>query len=397
MRIPFRNILSIVAAMLLLFILVTPAWAASSRPINQIDTSQGEIPPTPEPGSTPSGDVPQDLPQPNLVGVFNVWYGDNQSFGHRGTPQKYINIVGNISGSSVSSMSYKLNDASPVTTDVGSGSPRLEDPGDFVISIEITDPALNVGQNTLVLSASGVTSKTINFTYVNNVVATLPYTVNWSNYTNINQGAMVVDGLWTLTGAGPRSQVTGYDRIIALGQRTWTEYEVTVPITVHSWPIAGDGGVGVILRWDGHYPNPDPILPDGWSDMGSYGYYSNDEDPNRAGLAMWLNGSRRVATGIDKFEMALGVTYIFKMRVETVTSTSARYSLKAWRQGQPEPAWESATFSEVFQVVDTNDQPQGGVLLVSHNADATFGNVTVTQLPTDNPLNKKLFIPLVRK
>jgi hypothetical protein len=396
MRINFRNVLSIVAAMLLLFAFVVPARAGAPAPVagqnNPIDDAP--LPPNEEPVVDPNMPNAGGMQQPNLAAVINVWHGNGETFGSRGTPQKQINIVGNISGASVTSMTFKLNNGPTTPTSVGTGSPRLENPGDFNIVIDIADPNLNVGTNTLLLTAAGV-SRTVNFSYVNNVTAHLPYLVDWSSYSSITQTGIVVDGRWNLTSAGPRTAITGYDRIIALGQRTWTDYEVTVPITVHSWPVPGDGGVGIIARWDGHsgqYP-----LPSGWSDMGAYGYYSNDEVPSRAGLAMWLNGTTRVSTGIDKFEMAVGVPYIFKLRVETVTSTSARYSLKAWQQGQPEPAWDSATFSRVYQVVDTNDKPRGGVLLVAHYADATFGDVLVTQIPTNNTLDKKIFIPLARR
>lgn len=388
MRIRFKNTFSIVAALLLLFAFIIPAKASAPA----LDDTP--LPPNEEPVVDPSLENADGMSQPNLAAVITVWHGNGETFGSRGTPQRQINIVGNISGASVTSMTFKLNDGPVTATSVGTGSPRLENPGDFNIVIDISDPNLDVGPNTLVLTAAGV-SKTVTFTYVNNVVATLPYQVDWASYSSINQTGIVVDGRWNLTSAGPRTAITGYDRVIALGQRTWTEYEVTVPITVHEWPSAGDGGVGIIARWDGHsgaYP-----LPSGWSDMGAYGYYSNDGDPNRAGLAMWLNGSRRVSTGIDKFEMALGVTYIFKLRVETVSSTSARYSLKAWRQGDPEPSWSSSTFSEVYQVVDTDDKTRGGVLLVAHHADATFGDVTVTQIPANNTLDKKIFIPMARK
>lgn len=396
MRKIFRNTVSIVAAILLLFVFIVPVRAGAPALVagqnNPLDDAP--LPPNEEPVVDPNLQNADGMQQPNLAATITVWHGNGETFGSRGTPQKQINIVGTITGASVSSMTFKLNNGPVTPTSVGTGSPRLVNAGDFNIVIDISDPNLRVGTNTLVLTAAGV-STTVNFSYVKNVVAQLPYLVDWSAYSSINQTGIVVDGRWNLTSAGPRTAITGYDRAIALGERTWTDYEVTVPITVHAWPIAGDGGVGIIARWDGHagaYP-----LPSGWSDMGSYGYYSNDEDPNRAGLAMWLNGSRRVATGIDKFEMALGVPYIFKLRVETVTSTSARYSLKAWRQGDPEPAWESSTFSEVYRVVDTNDKPRGGVLLVAHHADATFGDVTVTQIPANNTLDKKIFIPFARR
>ena len=42
------------------------------------------------------------LPQPPNQPVFNVWYGDNQTFGQLGTPQRWVNTLGNMSVPAVS-------------------------------------------------------------------------------------------------------------------------------------------------------------------------------------------------------------------------------------------------------------------------------------------------------
>ena len=50
------------------------------------------------------------LPQPPNQPVFNVWYGDNQTFGQLGIPQQWVNILGNVSApSGIASASYTLN------------------------------------------------------------------------------------------------------------------------------------------------------------------------------------------------------------------------------------------------------------------------------------------------
>ncbi len=72
--------------------------------------------------------------------------------------------------------------------------------------------------------------------------------------------------------------------------------------------------------------------------------------------------------------IAIGTTYIWKLRVESEPDGSALYRLKAWVEGSPEPAdWE---------LVDTEaaDVPGGCVLLIAHFTDVSFGNLLVEPL-----------------
>ena len=46
---------------------------------------------------------------------IEIWYGDNQKFGHLGNPQKWINILGNVSDQDgIKSLHYSLNNGSEV-------------------------------------------------------------------------------------------------------------------------------------------------------------------------------------------------------------------------------------------------------------------------------------------
>jgi len=48
-----------------------------------------------------------------------------------------------------------------------------------------------------------------------------------------------------------------YDRLIAMGDMTWDDYEVTVPITMHGIAPSGYASssnnpiVGILMRWTG--------------------------------------------------------------------------------------------------------------------------------------------------
>ena len=50
--------------------------------------------------------------------------------------------------------------------------------------------------------------------------------------------------------AGLRTQHTSYERLFLIGNDAWTDYQITVPITIHAvdtllGPYSGDNGLGV--------------------------------------------------------------------------------------------------------------------------------------------------------
>ena len=82
-----------------------------------------------------------------------------------------------------------------------------------------------------------------------------PYRVAWAGPSSLLDSAQVVDGLWSVDGNGLLTIDAGYDRLVAVGDTTWTDYEVTVPITVHEVdstgynPPSGNPVVGLFMRW----------------------------------------------------------------------------------------------------------------------------------------------------
>ena len=78
--------------------------------------------------------IPEDIPD-TTPPVINVWYGLDQRFGHLGTPQTWINIMGNVSDSSsaVIALNYSLNDGLAHQLVLGKDNLRLENTNDFNI------------------------------------------------------------------------------------------------------------------------------------------------------------------------------------------------------------------------------------------------------------------------
>ncbi|MEN8006137.1 MAG: Ig-like domain-containing protein, partial [Candidatus Krumholzibacteriota bacterium] len=312
--------------------------------------------------------------------VIDVWYGLSQQFGDPGEPQIWCDIQGNVSDpDGVSSLSYTLNGGASVDLTIGTDGRRLITPGDFIVDLLVAD--LLVGANSVVITAvdglSNVNTETVTLTYSAGNSWPTNYATDWGSLTTdgnpltpdpaILEQAHVVDGKWTVVGDSIRTIEPGYDRLIGIGELGWGDYEVTVPVTIHNILDVGEFGVGLIFRWNGHTNDPDycdqPLC--GWKPLGDIGWLKNGR------LNLWdhdINSSMTVN---------LDTVYWLKMRVET-DAGGAQYSLKAWEDGQAEPAW---------MITDTkpaNSPMAGSLLLVAHEAEASFGNVTIVDVTGPN-------------
>ncbi len=329
--------------------------------------------------------------------TITVWYGNNQSFGQRGNPQTAVNILGNVSDpSGIQSLSYALNGGSSINLSRGPDTRRLLRSGDF--NIDIFTSNLNNGSNTIVITAINSSNETstanVVVQYTPGNTWALPYSVDWSSAGSIQSVAQVVDGDWTLNNGKVRPRYLGYDRLVAIGDKTWTDYEVTVPITLYSLDTSGFNGVsqtpgvGLLFRWTGH--TDDPVSGQqpktGFLPLGAIGWYSWDYG-NTGGVRLKLVGNNLNTMQEDNsgFRLMWGVTYIFKMRVETIPGLGAAYKFKVWQAGQSEPsAW-------TLQGQQSLSDPQNGcVCLLSHHVDAEFGNVTITPI-TATPVQLSSF------
>jgi hypothetical protein len=202
----------------------------------------------------------------------------------------------------------------------------------------------------------------------------------------------VVDGLWRIAGGKLENVSPGFDRLVAIGDLSWSDYEATVPIRVHSintdgWRGPSNGaGIGLIGRWEGHFLLADEQPRLGWRNMGALAWHHWYVD----GTALW---EMRGDTGklIDTHAgdgVQLGVDYIFKLRVESSDTLGqpATYRLKHWRAGETEPeGW-------TMEAVGVDGEPgSGSLVLVAHQVLATFGDVTVRPLNAPPP---RTYLPM---
>ncbi len=322
---------------------------------------------------------------PNADGpVIDVWYGSNQRFGHIGIPQTWVNILGNVSDSDgVDSLTYSLNGGPNQALSLGPDSRRLVSDGDF--NVELDHSILIDGNNTLVLTATdiygNISTNTVIISYTAGNSWPENYSIDWSSVTDIQDVAQVVDGIWNVGKSGGVSpDILGYDRLITVGDINWQNYEVTVPITVNSIDPSGYSSpsngpaVGMGMRWNGHSKWDDSQPNWGFWPTGAFGWYRWKTTYERFQLAG--NEYAQIDEDLSGRTLSIGTTYVFKMRVETLTNGNPLYSFKVWEQGDPEPTSWDLSIEE-----GPGDPTHGSILLLAHHVEAVFGNVEITSIP----------------
>ena len=92
--------------------------------------------------------------------IIDIWYGEEQPagenlqvFGQPGVPQRWVNILGNVSGpEEVASLTYSLNGGPELPLSVGPDQRRLDRTGDFNVEIDYAD-LLDGTPNQLIITA----------------------------------------------------------------------------------------------------------------------------------------------------------------------------------------------------------------------------------------------------
>lgn len=385
-------------------------------------------------------------PQVQSAPTINVWYGNEQSFGTLGNPQQWVNILGTVSGPSVTSLTYSLNGGPSLALAIGpsmtppgaapcpmqdkvhrflsnwkdmahrflsdcrsnsfahcwrhalgwlsrslrQSSPsyprRLFGPGDFNVELDVS--MLREGSNTLTLTAidnfTDTSTALVAVNYTKGRTWPLPYSVDWSRVSDIPRAVQILDGRWTKTSDGLRTVSMGYDRLFAVGDVKWTDYEITVPITIHSIDsVASDNptsvgpGFGLITHWRGHSFTPihqcqcsQPRC--GWLPAGATGWYEyGGQEPG-----FHIQGVS-TARGSMSWRLEFNTRYVWKMRSETLGKRQCcNYRIKFWKGGDPEPAkWDLEGFGA------TDSLTSGSIVLDAHHVDATFGNISIIPGP----------------
>lgn len=309
--------------------------------------------------------------------AIDVWNGTDQTFGAHGRSQAWANIMGNaVDSDGVSSMTYSLNGGEEQPITVGPNERRLQDTGDFNADIPFDDLAVGVNEVRLTATDGGGarSSVTVNVERVEGDTS-LPYETDWAAGT-VGDAAQPVDGHWTTDGDAARTMAYGYDRVLAVGDTSWHDYEVEFPVTVTSVGpkanahLSGPPLVGFGMNWQGHTSAEGEQPGYFWYPTGALAWYrwyspvpklelrGNMDDP--------VDRSNRVT-------LTFGETYWFKGRSKTV-GAGVEYAWKFWPDGSPEPSGWS------LEVTEDDGPATGSIILIAHHTDVKFGNLKVTAL-----------------
>jgi len=344
--------------------------------------------------TAPQATIPQQGLQAGAAPTIQLWYGNYQRFGVIGHPVPLINLLGTVTpAANLATLQFTVNGGAAQSLNWGPDNQRLAEAGDF--NIEINRTTLTAGLNTVVITAvttaNEVATATVTVDYFPDRQWPQSYIADWGSTTNLQDLAQVIDGKWALQNGTLKPVVFDYDRLVAMGDQQWTSYEVSVPITVHAIDMGGFSapsngpGIGMILRWPGHYSDAAGEQPlTGWRELGGLGWYrwGKDKTNNNAIIvAQQLLGHRGRQLAVNENRApAFDVPYIFKMSIQPVAARGDLYRFKVWEAANPEPlAWDMVANN-------VNTEPlQGSLVLLAHHVDATFGTVTVRPIDQIQP------------
>jgi hypothetical protein len=323
-----------------------------------------------------------ELDSPGL----DIWYGDLQRVGHIGQPQTWFNVLGSVDEPDrAEALVARLNGGPPRDISIGPDDRRLAFSGDFNIDLRVAE--LRDGPNEVAVEFEEcdgrVGERLVTVLREPGAAVTEAAVLDWTTAASIDELGQVVDGRWHLDD-GLRTSEPAYDRLIAVGDVEWSDYDVTVPITVHAIDETGLGretsgwgaGVGLITHWTGHGDRPvegwQPAT--GWYPYGAIGWFWWHAD-DAARLRLDGNEATVIAEAEDDTPPPIGQTFFLRLRVESAPDGGSTYSLKSWPATGEEPeGWDLSGPGAA------GGPTQGSLLLVAHHVDATFGPVSIDSI-----------------
>lgn len=319
----------------------------------------------------------------NVTAAFEAphifsWHGDYQTVGDRGEVQPAVDLLGEVVGTgTISSVTFAVNGGAHRNLDINpETNPRIGRLGNFDAYVKFVDlkTGLNPVQLVATFSDNFQLTKTVVLNYEPGNVWPLPYTADFTapGVTSASDIAEVVDGRWAIDpGQGVRTLEPAYDRLIAVGDSSWVEYEAKAEITVHNYIYnQNSAGFGIIGRWPGHVgPASPPYI---WWPLGCIGMYRYYSTP---GVEMFdPDGAIRDFQATPSIQR--DVPYLMKLRVESRPDNQLWCGFRMWEKSQPEPsAWQVESNTAL-----TVAPPGGSVVLIAHHVDATYANVSVTPI-----------------
>ncbi len=329
--------------------------------------------------------------QPPAVSDIAIWHGDTQRVGHLGEAQDDFNVLGHIERwREIDTLAWSLNQQPAVPLSFRAYR-RLVNEGDFNVDVPIG--RLRDGPNTVTITAQrrdgGSFTRTVSIEK-HAGACPLPFAIRWTEVKNPQDVGQYVDGRWALTPRGLRTAQVGYDRLFLIGNRTWRDYDVRTTFTVHELAerVMNDAGVGLIARFAGHVTGGPEQFPSGqpkwgYRPFGAIGWLRwrgtppNPNEPQK----QYYPGANARFKDLGPFAFEREATYAIRFACRTLPDDPegngvTEYRCKLWPASAPEPrewSWQQTQVSR-------DALRTGGVALVAHFADVTFGDIVVAEL-----------------
>jgi hypothetical protein len=190
-----------------------------------------------------------------------------------------------------------------------------------------------------------------------------------------------MDGKWKLEDGRIRTAEPYYDRILAFGDASWENYEVRTDVIFYGHskpepgpPTFGVAHVAIAFRWPGH--DPDDQQPHvKWYPLGATCEFQISAGRDSCRWRMLYGRRPRTEDTEQNRHIELGKLYCMAARVESIDTATSRYSAKLWDPDGPEPEqWD------LVGIKENETRFSGSALLLSHNTDVSFGNVSIIPL-----------------
>jgi hypothetical protein len=163
-------------------------------------------------------------------------------------------------------------------------------------------------------------------------------------------------------------------------------------VTPETRPLSGGNGLGVVLRFTGHViggPRRFPIAQPKWGyqPFGAIAWLRwKRGDADGAAFQQFHPGDTKDTANHGKVEVRLGETYVLKALCQTLPDDEqgrgvTRYAFKFWHAATDEPQawdWEHVQASR-------DALRHGGVALLAHHVDASFGDISIVPLAAALP------------
>lgn len=319
---------------------------------------------------------------------IEIWHGARQRVGHLGKAQADFNLMGHIENpDAIGNLSYRVNGGEVIALSIGRApngfgdGRRLARSGHFNADIPIAK--LRDGDNHIdVVAANNSGEETTARVVVEKCAGShpLPCTIRWSTVANPQDVGQYIDGHWATGPHGLRTQHTGYERIFLLGSDTWDDYQITVPVTIHAvdpllGPNSGDNGLGLILRFAGHATEPATQPQWRYRPFGALAGLRWKDGPDMPPQKQFYRGDSGERKNFGECAVVEGKTYVFRAACKRIGPGASTYCCTVWPADEDEPsAWD-------WQVEQQDERAlHGGVALLAHHVNASFGDIEIVRL-----------------